>query len=170
MYHTGAPMGRRLRIALVLVFVGLPSACAERAPKIREVSFPPGGHVVRHDGVRLELLHAVYDDHGVSLTLGLKNGGPSPITIERVGILLAHDDLEFPIASDPPPTIAESTSVPPAGQVQLAARFTFGHRLEVPARLHVRIVRRGQEWIDGLAVPVPPGFAAVDETEAPEQP
>ena len=170
MYHSGAPMGRRLAIALVSLFAAFASACAERAPRIRDVSFPPGGHVVRHDGVRLELLHAVYDDQGVSLILSIKNGGASPVTIGRDGILLAHEDLEFPIATDPPPTIGDSTSVPPGGEAQLAARFTFGHRLEEPATLRVRIVRRGSEWIDGLAVPVPPGFAAVDEGAPPEQP
>jgi hypothetical protein len=170
MYHTGAPMGRRLRLAFVLVLAVAASACADRGPTIREVGFPPGRHVVRHDGVRVELLHAIYDDRGVSLTLGVKNGGAAPVTIDRAGILLAHQDLEFPIATDPEPTIAAITSVPPGGAVQLAARFTFGHRLEDTATLRVRIARRGEAWIEGLAVPVPPGFAAADEDVPPEQP
>jgi hypothetical protein len=163
-------MGRRLHIALALLLPALGNACAGSGPKIREVSFPPGRHVVRQDGVRLELLHAVYDGQGVSLTLGVKNRGAAPIVIERDGILLAHEDLEFPIATDPEPTIAASTTVPPEGEVHLAARFTFGHRLEDTATLLVRIARRGEDFIDGLAVPVPAGFAAEDEEPPPEQP
>lgn len=174
MYHTGAPMGRRLAIALVLSFAALAGACATggpQNPKIRDVSFSPGRHVTRQDGLRLELLHAVYDDQGVSLTLGMKNGEDAAVTIERAGILLAHDDLEFPIASDPAPTIAPVVEVPPGGEVQLAARFTFGHRLEEAATLRVRIARRGDAWIDGLSVAVPPGFADDDEdAPPPEQP
>lgn len=163
-------MGRSRRPArfglhLALACAAGLSACAERRPRTADVSFPPGKHVGRHDGLRVELLHATYDELGVSVRIGLHNGGEQPIAIDRRGILLEHEGLEFPIAGDPVPTIAPRTELPPDGKTQLEARFTLGHRLEGPGVIRLRAIERGDHWIEGARVGLPAGFDATGDDD-----
>jgi hypothetical protein len=122
------------------------------------VEFPPGRHVVRQQEVRVELIAATWDQTGLAVFLEIDNRGATPVTVERRGIVLGHQSLEFPVSSATDPPLAAQTVVPPHGKTRLRARFDTGARVTEISTLRLRAVRRDDDWIENLALSVPAGI------------
>lgn len=167
-YHPRA-MHHRLRPALVALLVGLGTACAGPAgPGPQEATFPPGQRVARGPQVAVELLAARYDMRQVELRATIVNRGDEPLTVDRDGILLEVQALEYPVsrlASDAP---QEHTVVGPGERAELRLAFVMEQALVQAGTLHLMSIRRGAEdqpWLEPLHLPVPPPAAFVEAAQ-----
>lgn len=152
-YHRRDVCGPR---ASFLLAFGVLTACATGGnPK--PVQWESGQHVADHGALRVELAGAMYRPEGLDITMALANVGDKTLTVERDGILLEYGDLEFPVflgdgPQSAPPTQSE---LQPGGRVQLDVTFETGSELIEPATLRFRAVRRGDDWLDAMALQVP---------------
>jgi hypothetical protein len=109
--------------------------------------------------VRIELVAARWHDRGLVARVRIDNAGAASLSIERRGILLDYQGLEFPIALD-----RQFERVPVRFEIAAGARrdlvlpFSVGGRVGGAATLRLRALRRGSTWIEpfGLDVPAPP--------------
>lgn len=125
---------------------GLPAAVEHGQGEIRQTV----------GALTAELRHTLYRDQGVVLTVELRNDSDQPVVVQREGILLAYQGLEF--ALDP-----EDASLPP-DRTELAAGesdkleivFVTGTKILEPGQLRFRAVRAGDRWLEVLSLEVPP--------------
>jgi hypothetical protein len=163
-------LGAHRRPALLIVL--LAAACATSSdPGPQQASFPPGQRVARRGSLSLELSEAHYDLSEVSLRVRLVNHGDTPLSLDRKGVLLAYDELEFPVADASAPELTEGTALAPGSQTELELRFTIEQPLLEAATLHVMSIRRGDDdWLEPLRLAVPPPIAFVEAAAPPEEP
>lgn len=146
-------------------------ACAgPTGPGPQQVTFPPGERVVEGDGLSLELSGARYDMRQVSVQLTLRNQADAPITIEREGILLAYDALEYPISATASPKLQARTVIPAGEQAQLELGFVMEQALVEAGTLNLYSIRRGERLVEPLRVIVPPPAAFVEAAQPPPEP
>lgn len=165
----------RCRLALLTVPTGLltmllAGACATPAgPGPQQASFPAGQRVVRSGALALELSEARYDLSEVSVKVSLTNGGDTPLSVERQGVLLAYGDLEFPVAEASAPALTDNTTLAPGASTELELRFMIEQPLLEAATLHVMSIHRGEgDWLEPLRLAVPPPMAFVEAAAQPE--
>ena len=158
-------MGRSRRAGTLLVAFGLvlggqlSTSCGNGAAGPRgPTKFPPGSHAVTADGVRVELTTAKYDDTGVDVRLLIKNRGSEPVLVRRQGIVLAHEDLEFPATGIDETPLPDTTEVRPKDEQTIQAHFELGARLTADAKLRLRGVQRGQTWLEPIELTIPGGI------------
>jgi hypothetical protein len=160
-----AALGRGLLVVL------LAAACNSPAgPQPQRATFPPGERIARTGPVALELAEAHYDLRQVSLKVSLTNRGKAPLSVERDGILLAYGDLEFPVLPSDTKPVAERTTLPPGGTVQLELGFGTEQLMIEAATLHLLSIHAGDDdWLAPLRLTVPPPAAFVEAAAQPEE-
>ena len=139
----------------VLVTVLLLAGCAGRGQPAA-VEHAEGEITETVGALTAELRHTLYQDQGVVLTVELRNASDQPLVVQREGILLAYQGLEFALdledASAPP----ERTELAAGGSKELAIVFVTGTRILEPGKLRLRAVRAGDRWLEVLSLDVPP--------------
>ena len=114
----------------------------------------------------MELLGARYELDRVELQAKLSNRGTAPLTLDREGILLEYGELEFPLVDTEAGALAAQTTVPPGEAVELTLAFVTEQALVEAATLHLLSMQRGPgQWVEPLALPVPPSAAFVDAAQ-----
>ncbi len=155
---------------LAVMLLELVGACAApTGPGPQQATFPPGQRVVRSGGLVLELAEARYDMREVALTVSLTNGTDTALTLERQGVLLAYEELEFPLDNGSAPTLTDETTLAPQASEQIELRFVIEQPLLDAATLHVMSVRRGDDWLEPLRLAVPPPAAFVQAAQPGEE-
>ena len=135
-----------------------------------ERTFAPGEATATAEGVRIELLHARYEDEMVEVDLAVANGTESVVSVDRDGLMLALDELEYPtdVGSEAAPLrpspdgkpLAEAvTEVPPQGRGTLRVRFRIGHPMRDVGTVLVRSIKRDGRWLDPFRLELPPAPA-----------
>ncbi len=161
-------MGRSRRAGTLLVAFGLvlgaafASGCrtggtggtGSRGPS----KFAPGAHAVTTNGVRVELTTARYRETGVDLRLQIDNREGTPVLVQRQGLVLAYEDLEFPATAVGDTPLPDTTEVPGKGQQTIEVRFDLGGRITAEATLKLRAVQRGQTWLEPIELTIPGGI------------
>jgi hypothetical protein len=137
--------------AAALIATGV-LACT--GPRIASHQYQPGEMAVSRQQLRLELRAATYDERQLTVLASLGNVGADRIVVEKAGILLAYDDLEFPVADDPQGPALADIELAPGETRDLALRFDTGSRIVADATLMLRAIRRGDTWQDVLQVPI----------------
>lgn len=172
MYHKG-PMAPTVRRASGLAFglilglgIGLGSTgCASTSARPTERRYEPGAHRAHQEPLQLELLIAQYDERQLTLRVVLHNAGTTPARVHRRGILLAYQDLEFPVQIDPDAPIPERITIAPGDQRELWLGFETGSRIVQPAVLRLRAVEPAAESSEVLELAIEPAPPA---REAPQ--
>lgn len=154
------------------MMVLLAAACATSSgPGPQQASFPAGQRVARSGSLSLELSEAHYDLSEVSLRINLVNHGDAPLSLDRKGVLLAYDELEFPVADASAPLLIEDTALAPGSTTELELRFTIEQPLLEAATLHMMSIRGGpDDWLEPLRLAVPPPIAFVEAAAPPDEP
>ena len=172
-YHRPT-MARRAALLSARPLLSLPLwalACAgPQGPGPQEASFPPGQRVATSGALQLSLASARYDMQTVQLDVTLRNAGDTPLLVLREGILLAYNELEFPVSTPATSPLAAETTIPAGGEIELAFQFVIEQALIDAGTLHVMSIREGTDgWLQPLQMAVPPPAAFVDAAEpAPE--
>jgi hypothetical protein len=135
--------------AMLVVLVAL--GCGTARPRDRH--FETGEQVVRSEGVLLELLTVEYDDRHVTVHVAVTNRSREPVTVNREGLLLAYQKLEFPVAEHERLPVPASIDVPPGERVDLVLPF------DVPLLddgvLRLRSLHRGERSLDVVSIAIP---------------
>lgn len=152
----------RPRCPLVLCLV-LAAACAgSDALGPQQAEFPAGQRVTRSGALTLELSGARYDLREISVEVSLTNTGDTPLSLDRKGVLLAYEELEFPVAEASAPQLTEGTALAPGSSTALELRFVLEQPLLGAATLHLMSIRRGDDdWLEPMRLAVPPPAAFV---------
>jgi hypothetical protein len=134
-----------------LLLFGL-AACASEAV-VGNRTYAPGDRMAKAQQLSVEVLAVTYDERLLTLQLAFENSSTAPTTVERGGILLAYEQLEFPPVRN---TATETFELAPGAREEVRLMFETGTRLSDPAELVIRSARRGQTWLDQLHVQVDP--------------
>jgi hypothetical protein len=107
-------------------------------------------------GLGLSATQIDYEPEAVIVALVLANRGPERVRIERVAILLAWDELEYPADADPhAPAWIE---LEPGARASIKLRYHLGHPLTGSgARLLLRSVTMGERALVELPELALPG-------------
>ncbi|MEM7153558.1 MAG: hypothetical protein AAF799_12000 [Myxococcota bacterium] len=148
----------------------LAAACTGPAgPGPQEANFPKGSRTSANAALQLELTAARYEMRLVSIEVALHNPGQTALTLERQGILLEYNQLEFPVTDLGTEVLANEIVVDPGATIQLQLGFVTEQALLEAAKLHVMSIRRGPEsWAEPLTIAVPPPAAFVDAATEPD--
>jgi hypothetical protein len=149
----------RSRAALALLFA---LACA--SGRIRQREFEPGEHVVRAEGLQLELVTVNYEERHLTLRVAVTNQARQPVTLGREGLLLAYQKLEFPVADVERMRVPASIAVPPGATVRLVLPFETGTPVLDRCALRLRSITRQGQPLDVIALPVPAPIADMAQT------
>jgi len=153
-------VGRR-PTTTVLVTVLLLAGCAGRGqPAV--VEHAEGELTETVGALTAELRHTLYRDQGVVLTVQLRNDSDQPLVVQREGILLAYQGLEFALDVEDPAAPSEQTELAAGASEELAIVFVTGTRMLEPGKLRLRAVRQGDKWLEALSLEVPPMPVAAD--------
>lgn len=100
-------------------------------------------------GLAVRATSITYEPDGIVVSLGIDNTGPASLSIERAGIMLAWDELEYPAeAAEGDSPEPEWIELEPGASVELRLRVHLGRSLTGPgSRLIFRSLTR-----DGVAV------------------
>jgi hypothetical protein len=145
---------RGLGLALVTIIACRP------VPTIQTRTYEPGEKAAKLDDLGVELLSATYDERQLTVVIDLQNVGNAPATIERSGLLLAYEQLEFPARQT---TAAQTLELPAGGSERLTLSFETGTSIMEEAELIVRAARRGETWLDPVRLTIPPAPDVVVE-------
>jgi hypothetical protein len=133
-----------LRIALLALL----AACGN-APEPRAQSFEPGSQIVRGDRVDVELVTAQHEERSLRLLVAITNRARAPLEVGRGGLLLAYQELEFPVDASVP----NSITIPSGERVELV--LAFATPIAARSILRVRALERSGALLDGVALPIP---------------
>lgn len=159
----------RPRCRLALLCLLLTAACARpEAIGPQQANFPSGQRTARSGALTLELSEARYDLREVSVKVSLTNAGDTPLSLDRKGVLLAYDELEFPVAEASAPTLTEDTALAPGASTELELRFVLEQPLLEAATLHLMSIRRDDDWLEPMRLAVPPPAAFVQAAAQPD--
>ncbi|MEM9452904.1 MAG: hypothetical protein AAGF11_01910 [Myxococcota bacterium] len=160
----------RLAFSLALLACACATSCAtSEALGPQQARFPAGQRVTRSGALTLEMSEARYDLRELSVKVSLTNAGDAPLLVERKGVLLAYDELEFPVAEASAPELTESTALAPGSSTELELRFVIEQPLLEAATLHLLSIRRDDDqWLDPLRIAVPPPAAFVQAAAQPD--
>ncbi len=155
----------------LLAVLLLSLACnATSGPQPQRATFPPGERVARIGTVTLELAEAYYDLRGVSLKVSITNRGEAPLELERDGILLAYNQLEFPVLPSEARRVPERTLLAPGATVQLELGFGTDQLMVQAGTLRLLSIHAGNDtWLDPLLLTIPPPAAFVESAAQPEE-
>lgn len=151
-YHT------RVRTTLLrgLVGVGLTTGLllmgCGRALTVQTRTYEPGQVAAQRDALSVELVSATYDERELTVTIAFENAGATAASVQRHGLLLSYEQLEFPARQT---TAARTVELEPGARQQVTLRFDMGTALLDDAELKVRGARRGQQWLDVLSLTIP---------------
>lgn len=124
--------------------------------------------VARASGVTAELVRIEYGPESVQLRVELHNREDAPLSLDRTGVLLAHDGLEYP-ARPASPRGPDPVLAAPRQSVAFDVIFELGRPLGGDARLMLRTLRRGERYLDPLELAVPAVPAALGEDAPPDR-
>jgi hypothetical protein len=147
----------------MLLLVGL--ACAGRNDLV-ERDYPNDAFSVRGPEARIQLTHAAYLPRGVEFELRLTNVAVLPVEVERDGILLSYQGLEYPLDASAPATVWEDASIPavplpttlalsPGEMRRLRLPFRLGRSMSEAGWIVVRGLRVAGEYREPLWLEVP---------------
>jgi len=140
---------------------------APTGPGPQEALFPPGQRVARGDEISVQLVRARYDETQVALQVMVSNHASTALTLEREGMLLAYEELEYPISTLISPALATQTVVDPSASATLELGFVLDQALVRAATLHLHSLRHGERsWAEPLELVVPPPAAFIDESSS----
>lgn len=162
-------MLRRASLPSLFVLL-LTAACARPSgPGPQEAQFPEGSRTSSNDALDLELTGARYELRLVKVDISLHNPGDTALTLERQGILLEYNELEFPVSDLGTEVLADEIVVDPGATVKLELGFVTEQALVEAATLHVMSIRRGPDaWTEPVTIAVPPPAAFVDAAKQPD--
>lgn len=163
------PLASPLRTIVAPLLLAFACSTAS-GPQPQRATFPPGERVARVGTVTLELAEAHYDLRQVSLTVTVTNRGEAPLRLERDGILLAYNQLEYPVLPSEAKPVPESTELPPGAAVQLELDFGTEQLMVQAATLRVLSIHASEsDWLAPLQLTVPPPAAFVEAAAQPEE-
>lgn len=159
MYHELVPVPlRRWGSRLALVWLSLTCAalgCGDAHwATVRWPSEQPGAprqpvFDASELGLAVRATSIAYEPDGVVVSLTISNAGPARLSIERAAIMLAWDELEYPVdAAERDSPESAWIELDPAASVDLRLRYHLGRSLTGPGS---RLIFRSLTF-DGAAV------------------
>ena len=154
------------RLTLILCASLAASACAS-GDTIHERSYPSNEFSTTSPRARVELVRAAYLPRGVEFEVVLTNLEDTALSLDREGILLSYQGLEYPLdlASDDTPRgsktpvmrddVPPRISVAPGAQYPLRLAFRLGRPLTETAWVVLRTVAVDGSFDDPLWLEVP---------------
>ena len=123
--------------------------------RVRTRTFEPGEQVAHGESTRLELVEIDYEERHLTLHITVTNRAESALTVQRKGLLLAYQELEFPVAQTPRINLPQAILVQPQQTVELLLPFSPGTPIHDRATLQLRWLQRDGRDLEVLALPVP---------------
>lgn len=140
-------------------------ACAGQADLV-EREYPSHEFTARSTQARVELVRAAYLPRGVEFEVRLTNPADAPLHLDRDGVLLSFQGLEYPLDETAPPSVQDegsprSRAMPPtldvaAGETRvLHLPFRLGRGLSEASWIVLRGLRTADGYLEPLWLEVP---------------